>query len=295
MDLRATLLGTPREWAVNLTTATAIGIFLGVIGPFGSFYIGPLAVRLPFWIANLWIGFAVVSLVVRLALWVAARLDVPVWFALAGGSVIGSAPLGLVLTAFYTLLGRGVHVHTGPFLSWYGQTLVITAPCAFGYYYLGQPRRRANTPSGAGPEPSPIPGPTPAIGGASVRQGMARDERFLDRLPPRLGQDLLCLQMEDHYVRAHTAKGSDLILTPLKQAIEELNDPSGLQVHRSWWVRRAAVDTPLFLGRRVFLRLVNGLEVPVSRGAVARLRAAGWLQDAPVAISPSEGKIDAPA
>jgi DNA-binding LytR/AlgR family response regulator len=96
-------------------------------------------------------------------------------------------------------------------------------------------------------------------------------------LPPRLGHDLLCLQMEDHYVRAHTARGSDLILTPLKDAIAELGATDGLQVHRSWWVARAAVAEPVTSGRNLSLRLSNGLEVPVSRASVAKLRAAGWL------------------
>ena len=86
--------------------------------------------------------------------------------------------------------------------------------------------------------------------------------------------------MEDHYVRAHTAKGSDLILTPLKDAIAELGDVEGMQVHRSWWVAKAAVVGSTASGRNLSLRLSNGLEVPVSRASVARLRAAGWLDPA---------------
>ena len=108
---------------------------------------------------------------------------------------------------------------------------------------------------------------------------LTADGGFLDRLPPRLGRDLLCLQMEDHYVRAYTARGSDLVLTPLKEAIAELGAVDGLQVHRSWWVARAAVAEPLVRGRSVALRLTNGVEAPVSRAQVARLRAAGWLGD----------------
>ncbi len=83
--------------------------------------------------------------------------------------------------------------------------------------------------------------------------------------------------MEDHYVRAHTARGSDLILIPLKEAMAELEGVDGLQVHRSWWVAREAVAEPLTSGRNLTLRLTNGLEAPVSRASIARLKAAGWL------------------
>lgn len=107
--------------------------------------------------------------------------------------------------------------------------------------------------------------------------GAAVEAPFLRRLPPRLGRDLVCLVMEDHYVRVHTAAGSDLILLPLHKAVEEMSGVPGMQVHRSWWVARAAVREMLEDGRNLRLRLVNGLEAPVSRQNVARLKAAGWL------------------
>ncbi|WP_240633835.1 hypothetical protein [Caulobacter flavus] len=35
------ILGTAREWAIDLSVATALGVFLGVVGPFGSYFNGP--------------------------------------------------------------------------------------------------------------------------------------------------------------------------------------------------------------------------------------------------------------
>jgi DNA-binding LytR/AlgR family response regulator len=83
--------------------------------------------------------------------------------------------------------------------------------------------------------------------------------------------------MEDHYVRAHTALGSDLILIPLHQAVAELEGLEGLQVHRSWWVSRAAVAGIERDGRSLRLKLRNGVSAPVSRRAVAALKAAAWI------------------
>jgi hypothetical protein len=263
------LFGTPREWAIDLAVVTAMGVLFGVIGPFGSFYGGPMQLRIADWLANLWIGFVVLSIIVRLAMRAAMRLDLPVWFALGMGVAIGAVPLAIILSYFAAWFWPNNHGHLSPFFDEYGQVLILAEPFSFAYYFLADrgwrgtiARARAEAAQRAAAPNRP---PTEAGAG------------FLDRLPPRLGRDLICLQMEDHYVRAHTAKGSDLILTPLKEAIAELGDVEGMQVHRSWWVARAAVTQTVTDGRGVTLKLSNGLEAPVSRASVARLRAAGWL------------------
>ena len=98
-----------------------------------------------------------------------------------------------------------------------------------------------------------------------------------DRLPARLGRTVLCLQMEDHYVRVHTPEGSALVLMSLSQAMAGLKDVDGAQTHRSWWVARAGVTGVVEDGRNMRLRLAGGLEAPVSRARVGALREEGWL------------------
>ncbi len=261
------LLGTPREWATDLTTATAIGVFLGVIGPFGSFYGGPIELRLFYWVANLWIGFIIIATMVRLAIRAAVRLDVPIWFAISVGVAIGALPLGLMSAFFSAHFWVRNHGHMAPFFEWYGETLAIAEPSSLALYLFHTRGERPAAKLAAPPPPAAATPPRVPADGAS----------FLDRLPPRLGRELLCLQMEDHYVRAHTDRGSDLILIPLKQAMAELSEVEGMQVHRSWWVARAAVNDCVTNGRNVALKLSNGVKVPVSRASVAPLRAAGWL------------------
>jgi DNA-binding LytR/AlgR family response regulator len=87
--------------------------------------------------------------------------------------------------------------------------------------------------------------------------------------------------MEDHYVRVHHAAGSELVLMTMRQARHSLGAVRGLQVHRSWWVAERAVEEVLAEGRNLRLRLSNGLLVPVSRSAVAPVRAAGWMDRGP--------------
>lgn len=102
------------------------------------------------------------------------------------------------------------------------------------------------------------------------------DPAFLQRIPIRLGRDLLCLQAEDHYVRVHTALGDDLILHRFSDCVQELDGLDGLRVHRSWWIARAGVADVVRRERKTWLVLTNGLEVPVSRTYMAALKEAGW-------------------
>jgi hypothetical protein len=267
----ARMIGTPREWAKDLAVMVGVGVFLGVIGPFGSFYGGPMELRIPYWVANMLIGFLVLSIVVRLSVTAASRLDLPVWFSMATGVAVGALPLALILRWFSAWFWPPNHGHLSPLFELYGEVLAISEPFAFVYYFVSSRGWRPAEAEPPAPAAAPAPAP-PAQPGPAAAGG-----RFLDRLPPRLGRELICLRMEDHYVRAHTPKGSDLILIPLKDAIAELGDIDGLQVHRSWWVARSAVAEVLVSGRNLSLRLTNGLDVPVSRASVAKLRASGWL------------------
>ena len=106
----------------------------------------------------------------------------------------------------------------------------------------------------------------------------AAPARFLARLPARLaGAQLWAVEAEDHYLRLHTSLGQDLILMRLGDAVAELQGIEGAQVHRSWWVARAAISQAERGDGRATLTLVDGAEVPVSRTHARRLRELGWI------------------
>ncbi|GGE85315.1 hypothetical protein GCM10011404_17600 [Sphingomonas prati] len=96
----------------------------------------------------------------------------------------------------------------------------------------------------------------------------------LARIPPALREMIICLQMEDHYVRAHTDHGSSLFLMRLSDAMEELGQVKGMRVHRSWWVASDAIVVVERSGRAAQLTLRNGLKVPVSTPYIAPATAA---------------------
>jgi hypothetical protein len=105
----------------------------------------------------------------------------------------------------------------------------------------------------------------------------ARPARFIERLPLHLyGARLIAVEAQDHYLRIHTDRGSDLILMRLTDALDELEGLEGAQTHRSWWVAKDAVRGATRGDGRATLTLDGGLTAPVSRRYSRALREAGW-------------------
>ena len=113
------------------------------------------------------------------------------------------------------------------------------------------------------PQPAPHHAATPATKPRSV----------FDRLPRRLGTDLIYLTVDDHYVKAHTPAGSAIVLMRFADAVAELSG-HGLQVHRSYWVASRYLKRLAQKDGRTVLRLTTGHEVPVSRTYLTAVRSA---------------------
>jgi len=81
--------------------------------------------------------------------------------------------------------------------------------------------------------------------------------------------------MDDHYLLVYTEKGSHMMLLRMKDALVELKDYKGLQVHRSWWVAIDAVMDVKKQTRKATLIMRNNIEVPVSQKYLPMLKEAG--------------------
>ena len=243
-----------RPAVIGLVASTACGLALGVLGPFGSYLSGSLGVRIGYWLVCVWAGSLTFGIgVPALARWAQTRgLATWVWAppAVALLTLPPAALSRLLALKLWPVVGR-VSV-----VEWFGQCLAISAIAMAVILWVT--RRRVTS----------VPATDPTS--ADLR----------DRLSPRLGRTVLCLQVEDHYVRVHTSQGSTLILMSLSQAIAGLKDIEGVQTHRSWWVARAAITGVVEDGRNLRLQLVGGLEAPVSRSRVGLLRQEGWLAGA---------------
>ncbi|RVT85688.1 LytTR family transcriptional regulator [Rhodobacteraceae bacterium CCMM004] len=100
---------------------------------------------------------------------------------------------------------------------------------------------------------------------------------LLDRLPVAKRGPLLALTAEDHYTRVRTAAGEELVLLRLSDAMREVGDTPGAQVHRSHWVAWDAVRAARREGDRAVLSLSHGGDIPVSRTYVPTIKDAGLL------------------
>lgn len=236
--------------------ASAGGLLLALLGPFGSYLNGPFTVRFLFWLTSCWIGFLLYGAIVRFLLirWRASVMD---RIALLLGILAASIPQAWISRELALHIWPHLEDHFPSLALWYAQTVVIAGlfvSVGAGWSLW----RRHDMRSGAQPEVRPERGDMPA-------------DVFFEPAT------VLALQIEDHYVRVHRADGSQIILMSLKQAIGNVSGMDGLQTHRSWWVARAAVTEVIGTPRNMRLRLSNGLEAPVARSAVIKLREAAWL------------------
>jgi hypothetical protein len=251
------IVGDRKAWVRDIVFTAATSLAFAFIAPGGQ--VGfPLQDRV---IEDLAIGFGTFVLLwppMRLALRLGTRAGLPELFVIIGGLTVLTLPVAFVSTLIVQLLHPGLP--SAPMTQIYFLVLAMTLPVGAAYLMVDRRLFRA-------PEPA-LPHPPGAADGP---------HKLLARLPARLGDKVLALQGEDHYVRVHTVLGSELLLMRMGDAIAELGGLEGERVHRSWWVARVAVRDVRASGRRLSLTLTNGLEVPATRDASAKLRQAGWL------------------
>ena len=262
-------LRRPERWASVLGWATLAGLEFGLIGPFGS-YASNVFTRIAYWTGLFWIGSLVLWPCVVAALLIGPRRGFPPIFSAAAAVLVACMPLA-ALGAAGTYLFWPVRASGMRTLEWYGLTIIVALPAISALVWLELRKasifqeRLGSAPTG---EPKLLAG-----GGA-----MSIDTAGASPLPDHVLAAALCLQMEDHHVRVHTLGRSYLHFAVMRQVVDAMDEQQeGLQVHRSWWVARNAVQGWHKEDRSVVLILSNGLHVPVARNRVATLRAEGWL------------------
>lgn len=120
----------------------------------------------------------------------------------------------------------------------------------------------------------PLPDETEEPSGtAEDTAGQDRDEPvFFRHLKPGIGRRLVSLSMHDHYLEVVTDAGKDMILKRMGDAVAELSDYPGLQIHRSHWVALDAVDAMEREGGKTQAVLRDGRKLPVSRSKAPELK-----------------------
>ncbi|MDG2244671.1 MAG: LytTR family DNA-binding domain-containing protein [Rhodospirillaceae bacterium] len=95
--------------------------------------------------------------------------------------------------------------------------------------------------------------------------GQIPDPEFIKRLDNITQDEISALEAEDHYVRVHTEGRSELIHYRFSDAVHEQRGQEGLQVHRSYWVSKTAIESIVRRGRSFDIVLKGGKRVPVGQ------------------------------
>ncbi len=261
---------------IDVAILCGIGMLLAVLGPFGSFA-APFARRMVFWVGVVIAGYACYMPATVAASRLADRLDLPRIALWAGACLIATVPLTVIVWAAEAVFRPIALPDIAGALAAYGNILILGSAVTTVFWFRpGGPARVSPDDHWLAEVPSADGVPGAAVAPAPAAPVVAAP--FLDRLPLHLGRDLVALEMEDHYVRAHTAAGSTLILMRMRDAVAELEGIDGRLVHRSWWVARDHVAGVLRDGRNLRLTLSNGIAAPVARGQAEPLHDAGWLR-----------------
>ena len=245
-----------RERASEGALALGLGLGFAYMGPYRTSDQAFLA-RLGFWAGLLACWYVVASLVERALRRSPAYRGAGPWT--RGVVLVACTSLPMILA-----VGPAAHALKGwepsvtEVMELYLQTAVIGA-----LLVLLSSAFTASAAAEQAPRPEV---PAPTLAPARVAPPAQQFEgRLMARLAPPLRGRLLCLEMEDHYVRVHTDRGSALVLMRLGDAVAETAPVRGAQVHRSWWVANDAVDGFQRTGRTARLLLSNGVAVPVSQ------------------------------
>lgn len=243
-----------RRLLIDLCILVAIGLLMGFLGPFGSDR-APTGLRYAYWMMCM-VGGGVVAIGGDMIL---QRRITKTWQRVLVGSV--------ALTPFVSLIVLlSEHWVMGGRLDWQGFTNllwqvwpILLAVIAVQALIWHRPASEVQTRTIIAP---PLP---------------EAEAQFRRRLSAkRRSAKLLAIQAQDHYLMVHTDAGDEMITMRFADALSELEQAHGWQVHRSWWVSADAVEAVRWQRGSARLTLAGGLCAPVSRTYGPTVKAAGW-------------------
>jgi hypothetical protein len=234
---------------VFLVAAAAATLLCVLAGPFGTGAL-PLPTRTLLWAALISLNAAKWWAWYRI---LGPRMPDSGWadFGLAaGGALVLNATLPLEIGWVYRAVGIGF---SPDWLGFWLMAVLISVAISAVVIAVAWRRPVSVVPSGPGP-----------ARGLALKADLSR---------------LHAITAEDHYLRLHMAGGDKpLVLYRFGDAIADLEELDGLQVHRGAWVAGIGVAGAEREGRRWWLKLPDGTRLPVSDRHLSAVRARGWLR-----------------
>ncbi len=217
---------------IRIVAALAASVLLGIMGPFGTYVNLTFIERLLYWTTVVGVSLIfvqVIKVIIELRL---AQLSF--WAKALIVAVILTAVLSPVLPIMTESMIGDNRTYVTP--SWLYAILVFSITLlVFLIRYL--------------------------LGARSMRE----KPRLFDRFENPNVRRVIRVTVRDHYVDVYTDLGVETLLMRFADAIAELEGQHGRQVHRSHWISCDAVRDLKRENGRMFLTLIDGSEVPVSR------------------------------
>lgn len=239
-----------------LGALAVVAAILGFSGPFGTYERLPLVPRLIYWAAiaaaTYGTGFLIGVTAGRLV-----RTRVQPWIGVILRGVMIGPPITVVVILINVLTYGSAGWTVIPWWTLLISVMVIGTGVTAISDTIGGLARAAAAPTAVPAAPTEA---APAI---------------FERIPVHMRAPLVSLSVMDHYVEITTKKGKSLVLMRLGDAMREVGDTAGVQIHRSHWV---AVDAVKGVSRgdgKATVTLVDGRSLPVSRGYMDEAKKAG--------------------
>ncbi|MGH1465998.1 MAG: LytTR family DNA-binding domain-containing protein [Cognatishimia sp.] len=247
------------------TCLLAAGVILGIAGPFGTEAVMPLVPRLLYWVGTASSFFFLGSYVGTASNAQLVRWGLGFWSATLGaGAVAGLAIFVALLLLNVALFDVPLDCLTCTLIlgaNVIGIAMIITVAFVQIKRHFEQAQPLDST----------------ASAGAAVHQELRQSSEpaLLRRLPFEKRGALISISVSDHYVQVVTVNGQELLLMRLSDAMGEVGDTKGMQVHRSHWVALEQITAARREGAKAVLTLSDGRDIPASRTYVAALKEAG--------------------
>ena len=264
-----------RRFLLEIWAVVPLAAIAGFIGPFGTYLHGDFVWRFGRWWVLLMGAYILVRPSIVFWSWLARATRLPPRLFVFFGIIASSFPMALIW--------QNANFKEVSALVGFPAILPFALLCALLVLTVTGWAERADATLlkyyGDGswdPEPG-APPPNFPDAAAPPPQVPGGKGRLYERLSAAFEGRVLALESEDHYVRVHGAKRSELLLLRLRDAIAEMDGAPGEQTHRSWWVARDAVASVTGAGRSRAIVLINGVRVPIARDSVDRLQRSGFL------------------
>ena len=193
------------------------------------------------------------------------------WLKLTLSGILGSAffvPIGLVIDYFFNLDDwssiANIKQAMPIILEEIGNTLM---PVTLTWIAINAPRilelnfKELNS------------GESTAAAPNDAKAALGASSAFLALIPREIGNDIVYLKSELHYVRVVTTVGERLVLYNLKDAIADLKpNVEGTQTHRSYWVSSHHIQSMTVHRGRNFILTTGSRQIPVSRRKLSDIR-----------------------